>query len=117
MILRDKYFGGATDSGAIRVDYNSILQQLGISIPSTGIMELEHIWQINAKQFASGIYLFLFPVPISRCFFLKKRREAGNCRICWWADTPADDVDIGGKKTKGYVKVITKGHHYFLAIQ
>merc|ERR1719273_2182870 len=32
------------------------------------------------------------------------RREAGNCRICWWADTPADDVDIGGKKTKGYVK-------------
>ena len=28
------------------------------------------------------------------------RREAGNCRICWSADTPATDFELGGKTNK-----------------
>ena len=28
------------------------------------------------------------------------RREAGNCKICWSADTPSTDFEIGGKAAK-----------------
>merc|ERR1712226_251975 len=28
------------------------------------------------------------------------RREAGNCRICWSADTPSTDFELGGKAAK-----------------
>ena len=75
MILRDKYFGGATDSGAIRVDYNSILQQLGMSTPSTIMLEVDYIWRSNAKQFVSGIYFFKYIVSGThfKMFFFKKK--------------------------------------------
>ena len=75
MILRDKYFGGATDSGAIRVDYNSILQQLGMSTPSTIMLEVDYIWRSNAKQFVSGIYFFKYIVSSThfKMFFFSKK--------------------------------------------
>ena len=32
------------------------------------------------------------------------RREEGYCRICWYAAS-ISDVDLGGKATKGVIKV------------